>query len=276
MQPLAIAQARFDGVREGVAEIEDGAQPVVALVLGDDFGLDFAAAPDGIGQCRRIARHQRVDMGFDPVEKSHVVNWPVFDHLGQAGTEFARRQGAQGRQVAQHELRLIERADHVLAQRVVDGRLAAHGRIDLRQQRGRHLYERNTAHVAGRCETRHVAHHAAAKRKQHRLAVAAVLEQRIENQVERVPVLMDFSIGQGQQMHGTKPARQGALQGFGIKRRNGRVADDQCRRGLRQRGPQGGRGQQVVADLDRITALTERNVDALDGLGGNGLKHAAV
>ena len=61
-----------------------------------------------------------------------------------------------------------------LPQRVVDARSCRRPRIDLRQQRGRHLHEGHAAHVAGRRKAGHVADHAAAQREQHGLAVAAV------------------------------------------------------------------------------------------------------
>ena len=151
-----------------------------------------------ISQLRRTAcasaavsrAHQPFDVRFDPVEQRRVGDRPVLDDFGQPGAEFARRQGVQRVEVADHQPRLVERADHVLAQRMVDAGLAADRRIDLREQGRRHLDERHAAHVAGRRKTRHVADHAAAQRVEHGLAIATVLQQRVEDQVERLPVLV--------------------------------------------------------------------------------------
>ena len=122
MHPLAVTQSRFDGVPEGVAEVEDGPQSGFALVLFYHPGLELAAAFDGISQNCRIARHQTAEIGLDPVEKPHVGNRSVLDDLRQAGAELARRQRTQGVEVADHPLRLVESANHVFSSRMVDGR----------------------------------------------------------------------------------------------------------------------------------------------------------
>jgi hypothetical protein len=46
----------------------------------------------------------------------------------------------------------------------VDGRLAAHRAVDLREQRGRYLHQGDAAHVQRRRETSEIAHDAAADR----------------------------------------------------------------------------------------------------------------
>ena len=73
--------------------------------------------------------------------------------------------------VGEHATRLVERADHVLAARVVDAGLAADRGVDLREQRGRHLHEVDAALVAGGGEAGHVADHAAAERDDAGVAV---------------------------------------------------------------------------------------------------------
>ena len=46
--------------------------------------------------------------------------------IGPAGLDLTRRQGGQHVDVGQHQPRLVESADQVLAARGVDGGLAAH------------------------------------------------------------------------------------------------------------------------------------------------------
>ena len=252
MQPLAVAQAGLDGMAEGVAEVEDGAQPAFAFVLAHHPRLDLAAAAHGMGQRIGVARQQIVEVGFDPGEELDVGDRPVLDDLGQPGAQLAQRQRAQRVQVADHALRLVERADHVLADRVVDGGLAAHRRIHLRQQRGRHLHERHAAHVARGGKAGHVADHPAAQREEHGLAVAAVAEQAVEDQVERGPVLELLAVGQLQHRHRAVVRGQRALQPRCIQRRHGGVADDQRLRGARQALPGGRRVEQAAADEDVV------------------------
>ena len=72
-----------------------------------------------------------------------------------------------------HGARLVERSDHVLAERVIDAGLAADRRIHLREQRRRHLHERHPALVDRRGEAGDVADHAAAERHERRRALRA-------------------------------------------------------------------------------------------------------
>ena len=79
--------------------------------------------------------------------------------------------------VDEHGARLVERADHVLAQRMVDAGLAADGRVDLREQRRRHLDERHAALIDSGCEAGDVTHDAAAEGDDHRLALGTQFEE---------------------------------------------------------------------------------------------------
>ena len=66
--------------------------------------------------------------------------------------------------VGEHQLRLMEGADEILAAAGVDAGLAADGGIDLRQQRRRHLHDAHAAPDDRRCEAGEVADDAAAER----------------------------------------------------------------------------------------------------------------
>jgi hypothetical protein len=72
-------------------------------------------------------------VGLDPVQEAMSAIGPYLMTSARPAAVRAAA-GVQRGQVAHHQLRLVERADHVLAQRVVDGGLAAHRRIHLRQQ----------------------------------------------------------------------------------------------------------------------------------------------
>ena len=88
MQPFAIAQARLDGVAEGVAEVEDGAQAAFLLVLAHHPGLDLATAAHGGSQQHGVAGQQTGNVGLDPVKKRHVGNRAVLDDFGQARAQL--------------------------------------------------------------------------------------------------------------------------------------------------------------------------------------------
>jgi UDP-2,3-diacylglucosamine pyrophosphatase LpxH len=90
-----IAEARrggFDGVAEGVAEVEECASAVgtgLAFVASDDAGLDFDAAADHARQKRMIPGERCVLL--QETEEIGVGDEAVLDHLGHARGELARR-----------------------------------------------------------------------------------------------------------------------------------------------------------------------------------------
>ena len=86
--------------------------------------------------------------------------------------------------VGEHAARLVERADQVLALRVVHRGLAADRGVDLRQQRGGHLHDREAAQQRGGREAAEVADDAAAERDERRPALDARLEQAIVDERE--------------------------------------------------------------------------------------------
>ena len=181
----------------------------------------------------------------------------MLDHFGQAGRQLARRQGFQGRSVGDHGARLVEGADHVLAQRVVDARLAADGGIDLRQQGGGHLHEADAAHVAGRRIAGQVADHAAAQRHQGGLAVAFIGQQRVEDLHQAGPVFIFFAVRQDDADHFAAIAGQRRLQAAQVQRRDGGIGDDGHLVAADMAQQRIGVGQQAGTDGDRVAAFVE-------------------
>ncbi|MNE56015.1 hypothetical protein D3C80_1508900 [compost metagenome] len=114
-----------------MAEIEGGAHTGLALVGADHSRLGGAGALDGLDQGCRVQRTQIVDMLLEPGKEGLVADATVLDHFPQPGRQLARRQGAQGRGIDHHRLRLVEGTDHVLAERVVDAGLATYLGVDL-------------------------------------------------------------------------------------------------------------------------------------------------
>ena len=174
----------------------------------------------------RLARHQRVHLRLEPRQERAVADRAVLDHFREARGELARRQRAQAIGVDQHGARLVERADHVLAERMVDAGLAAHRRVDLREQRRRHLHERHAALVDRRGESRDVADDAAAQRDQRGRALGAQFEQPCHHRLQRLPVLVGFAV---RDLHRQR-RDAGGRQAFGQRREpvagDGRVGHD--------------------------------------------------
>ena len=106
-----------------------------------------------------------------------IAEEPELGGLDVAGAELARRQGGQRVDVGEHEARLVEGADEVLALGRIDAGLAADRGVDLRQQRGRHLHEAHAASHDACGEAGEIADNAAAERDHEIAALEAHLEQ---------------------------------------------------------------------------------------------------
>jgi hypothetical protein len=154
-----------------------------------------------------ITRQQFVEIDFQPCKELGVTNQAIFDHLSQTGLQFAVRQGIKRRDVGQHQLRLIERTNHVLAERMIDCRLAANRGIHLREQRRGNLDEWHATLIAGRREPAHVADHTAAQSNQNGTAFTARTEQGIEYSVEGFPGFELLAIRQNNRQH-LNPSRR--------------------------------------------------------------------
>ena len=163
MQILAVVRDGFERVADGVAEVQDGPQAALGFVLPNDFSLDLAAAGDDRRQGTHVATEQFGQLTLQLLEQPRIVDDAVFDHLREASLELAHGQRDKRMQVAQHQPRLVECADEILARLEVQADFAAHGAVHLRQERGGHLHERQAPQVSGRHETRQVAHYAAAE-----------------------------------------------------------------------------------------------------------------
>ena len=255
VQPFDVAGGRFDRVTERVAEIQQRALALLALVAPDDLRLDLAGTKDRVRQRSGLLALQGIDVLLEPFEERAIADQAVLDDLGQPGVQFARGQRLEHIGVGQHLTRLMKRTDHVLAARMIDGGLAAHGGIDLRQQRRRHLHEIDAALVAGRDEAGEVADHAAAERQHQRVASETVGDQHVEHAARRGERLVLFAVRQNH--FDNAPIRERGANRRCIQRRNDRVADQQdvaCRqRGLQQRVLV----QESRPDDDRIRAIFE-------------------
>ena len=75
----------LERVAERVAEVQQRAPALLALVLGDDRGLDLAAAPDRVRQRGRRRALQVVDVRLEPREERGIDDDAVLDDLGEPG-----------------------------------------------------------------------------------------------------------------------------------------------------------------------------------------------
>ena len=182
-QPVGKAGRGFQRMAEGVAEIEQRAFAGLALVARHDRGLGAAGGRDRVF-ARGAALEDVGVIGFQPGEKRLVAEHAVFGDFGIAGAKLARRQRIEHRGIGDHQNRLVKRAEQILALRRIDSGLAADRRIDLRQQRGRHLHEIDAAAQDRRGKAGEIADHAAAERDHQIVALDLGRDQRLGDLLE--------------------------------------------------------------------------------------------
>ena len=147
---------------ERVSEIQYHARAGVALVLHDERALDVAACVDYVLDFRHNALSAAERR--KPAEERRVADTAVFYDLRHAVGEGSVAQRFETVRVDEHALRLPEGPGEVLPRFQIYADLAADGRIDLREQRRRNLYEIHAAQDRRRGEAREVSDHAAAER----------------------------------------------------------------------------------------------------------------
>ncbi len=248
---------------EGMTEIEQRAGAALLALIGlDDRHLGATAGGDGPRSLGAFAGEDPLPALFEPGEERGVAEEPVFQHLGIARTELARAQRGEDRDVGEHEARLMERADQVLALGRVDAGLAADRGIDLGEQRRRDLHEADAAAKDARREARKIAHHAAAKGDHRVAALDAKIEQLLADLGEHGKALARFA-GRDHDLAEIEPAiHEARLQPREIERGNGRVAHHGAAGARHALGDaRGAAVEQALADDDIVAPLGEPHSD---------------
>ena len=200
-----------------------------------------------------------LEVAADPLEEPRARRHAVLHHLVEPRAEFAPRQRAQHGRIDDHAVRLIERSDQILAERMVDADLAADGAVHLREQRRRDVHERDAAQVGRGREPGHVADDAAAERHERRTAIGLGLDQRVVHAGDRRELFEPFAVGNQNRLHAACPARHArAVEPPHRRARHHETA----RRNLElvEQPPDPIEG--AVVDRDRVRARGSGDVDA--------------
>ena len=260
MQVLAVIRDSFQGMADGVAEIQNGPQPALGFILMNDFGLDFAAPGNDRRERFGLALEQRGHLALQPGKECLVIDNAVLDHLGEARAILARRQGRQRVQVAQHQLGLVESPDEVLARRQIDAHLAADRAVHLRQKRRRHLHEGNASQVGRGHKTRQIAHHTAAEGHDERPALKMLDHEFVVAELNGSQALGGFA-GRHSDEDGLKASiGQSRVGGPGIEGSNVAVGNDGTAAAEAEAAAFVTQSaQEASADLDTVAAIAQRH-----------------
>ncbi|MNX86132.1 hypothetical protein D3C86_1180010 [compost metagenome] len=261
-QPLAvIIGRRFQRMAEGVAEVEQRAHAVFFLVGHHHIGLGLAAGRNRL-DAGGAAGADFIPVLFQPEEEIRLVDQAIFDDFGVTSAELPRAQRIEHRRIRQHQIGLVENADEVLAVAGVDARLAADGRIDLCQQRGRYLHEAHAATHDARCKTGEIADNAAAECDHRIVTLHSCRQNRIADGDQMLEALGLFASRQGERNGLDAISLQAIHQAFEIKRRDMFIGDDRRAPALQPRRNFAARpADQARPDQNVIGALAERHMD---------------
>ena len=148
-----------------------------------------------------LAPDYRAEIASHALEQAAVGDHAVLDHFVQTGPEVAPGERAEHFRIREYGQRLMERANQVLAERMIDADLAADGAVDLRKQRGRDVHEPDAAQIGGRGESDDVADHAAADRDDGDAAVGRHANQCVVDPADGLQGLGTLAVGHQDVLH---------------------------------------------------------------------------
>ncbi len=144
----------------------------------------------------------------------------------------------------------------------IDRGLAADGRIDLGEERGRDLHIVETAADHRGSESGEIADDAAAERQHEIAALDARRDQRFADPLEHGKALRAFARRHSDRRRADPGGGKGSLGRGEMVACDRLVADDRSLGARPQRGnPSSQRGQLAAADHDVVAALAERDID---------------
>ena len=195
VEELLVAGGGFDGVADGVAEVEDHAEAVLFFVLTDDIGFDADGGGYDFGEGGGVAGEDEAGILLHVGEEAWVVDDAGLDGLLEAGAEFGGGQGAEKVGVGEDGEGMVEASDEVLAGGEVGSGFAAEGGVDLGEEGGGDLNVWDAAHVDGGEESGEVADNATTEGEEEGVAVGPGGGELLGEGLEGAEALVGFACG---------------------------------------------------------------------------------
>src|ERR1700733_12596536 len=107
MQKLLIVRSRFNGMTDGMTEVEDHAQARLALVLSDDIGFDANRCRNHAGQRSDFSCEHCIHVLLEITEESGIVDDSRFDRLLKSRAKLSRGQRAKQIGIGEDGLRMM-------------------------------------------------------------------------------------------------------------------------------------------------------------------------
>ena len=170
----AVFGSGFDGVPNGVSEIEKGAGARgFLLIFFHDPGLDRQVGSDEFGRDLLVIRVHGLEFG----EHGSIPDGGVFDNLRESLTKYLGRKSSEDGGVDEDKARLVKGSQEVLSLLHVYSGFSAHRTIDLSDDGGGNLNEGDSPVKDGGYEPREVPDDAPSKGDHEAAPVVAMFDE---------------------------------------------------------------------------------------------------
>jgi hypothetical protein len=250
----------FDGVSEGVAEVQESADAFFVGIFVDDGGLDGDVFGDEFGEYCNIAGGDFGGVVGDEGKQRGIADDGVLDAFGQAAPELARRKRGKGGDVGDDNFGLVESADEIFSGGMIDADFSADGGIDGGEQRRGNLDKGDAAEDGDGDEAGEIADDSAAQCDHRRGAFDLGIEKRAQRGDGRVDGFVLLAGGKDKFDHAVAGGLEAGLGGRKI---------EGCDVGIGDEGA-GGRGDEGFGDWADVLEQTRANADFIGGIGHGG------
>jgi len=270
VEELSVGDGSLDGVADGVAEVEKGARSRgLVFVFFHDAGFDRDVSSEEIGVGCLIARVEC----FEGVEHGRVADGSMLDDFGITFAVNPVGKGGEGVGVDDDEAGLMEGPHEVLSFRSVDPSFSSDRRIDLGDDGGGNLDDRDAAVEDGGDKAGEVSHDASAKGDDEGFAIVVVLDEGAAEVIHVIHRLRAFSWRNEVASDGESGLAEGSEDLFGIVEGDIGIGDDSgvlTEIGIACKGSNLGKNSRLDEDVVGTGAEIDR--DSGHGDGGNELK----
>ncbi len=184
----------FEIVGECMAVVQQPPRRQLEGIFGEQFELHLYRVCD---QHRQRLRREGFRSGLAiheaAAESRGIGNGQDFDRLGQSAGEVPPGESPDEADIADHGFGMVKVAEQILRAFEIDSILAAHGGIDLSQQRGRHQRESHAAPEQRRREVDGIADGAPAHRDQKAVLRELNFREEAEDSFHRIEIFQPFA-----------------------------------------------------------------------------------
>jgi hypothetical protein len=259
MEESAVVESGFEGVGEGVAEVEEHAFAGFVFVAGNDGGFDADGGENDALQESRIAMGDRSQVAGEEREQGGIADEGALDTFGEAGAEFSRGESGEGGGVGEDGARRMDAAEEIFSFGKIDAGLATDGGVNLREECSGEGYVVHAALIDGGEKSGEVGDDASAECDQHGIAMGAGAGELGGEALDGCEGFVAFA-GRNEEDDGTLGAGEGFEEHFAVEAEDLRRGDEEAGAVAKQ-GMGSGAGEEAGSDRDGVGTAGALNFD---------------